>query len=137
METTRHGSRLEGTEQKDTLPGMGPQLGVEHLRRAACGHGGAPLSGGELSVAEVMRAQERRYQWFCERVQRVRPADALAAVLFGAPRRPGRWEEALVELSLSRETTAAALLEQWQPPEHDPALCLFYQICRTHSRRRA
>ena len=133
-ETTRE-TRIDSEQHEQTLPGLGPQLGMERLE-ASCSHGSGAirLTQDEQAALDVIRAQADRYDWFAERVDRDRPVEELAAILMRAQSGPGLWEEALVALSLSHEETASTLLAQWPLPEHDPEMCLFHQICVSRAR---
>ncbi len=124
-------------EHEDTLPGLGPQLGAAYLTRSDEASSSEMDDGESVMVMDVMRAQDARYQWFLERVQTLRSVDELAAILWQPPTGPGMWEAALVELSVSSERLARALLQRWQPPAEDPTLGLFYQICVSRARRSA
>lgn len=123
-------------KEKQTLPGLGPRVGVERLRCDAAQMQHDPLTDEEMQVIDLMRAQVDRYEWFAERIMRRPGVEQFAAVLLRSPAGPGLWEEALVALSLSDDETAHNLLEQWQPPVEDPEMRLFYQVCVSRSRRR-
>lgn len=124
---------METNEQ--TLPGLGPQVGMDELNRNTPLDRQIRLTPDEMRALDVLRAQADRYDWFAARLERRRRVEQLAAVLFRKPAGPGLWEEALVELSLSPEKAAHDLLEQWQPPADDPELGLFHQICKSRARR--
>lgn len=125
-----------------TLPGLGPQLGMEHLQREdeqSCSgeHARAMRLGKEeQAVLDMMGAQIKRYDWFAERVDRTQSIADLAAVLLRSPRGPGLWEQALVALSERDELLAHTLVEQWMPPGDDAELALFHQVCVTRARRK-
>ena len=135
METTHRDAAQEVEETEQTLPGIGPQVGVEELRQEPECAQEIALTADEMRVLDLMRAQADRYEWFAARLDRRRQVDQLAAILLRPPAGPGLWEAALVELSLSSEEMAHNLLEQWQPPVDDPELGLFLQICRSRARR--
>lgn len=137
MKETKIDARRDAEQHEQTLPGLGPQLGIDRLEPSeARGEGALRLTQDEMATLNVIRAQADRYDWFAERVCVQRPVEQLAAILLRAPSGPGLWEEALVALSLSHEETAAVLLDQWPPPEDDVEMCLFYQICVSRARRR-
>jgi hypothetical protein len=132
----------QSADDEQTLPGLGPRLGMEHLRRGdepSCSGEHAremTLNDEEQAVLDMMGAQIKRYDWFAERVEGTRSITELAAVLLRSPRGPGRWEQALVELSVRDDMIAHTLIEQWMPPADDPELALFHQVCVTRARRR-
>ena len=124
-----------GELHEQTLPGLGPQLGIERLEPAqSYGKGAIRLTCDEQAALDVIRAQADRYDWFAERVDLERPVEEFAAVLLREQAGPGLWEEALVALSLSRDVVAATLLANWPPPQEDPEMCLFYDICVSRAR---
>jgi hypothetical protein len=128
---------LGNDQHEETLPGVGPQLGMERLNPSGThGKGALKLTQNEQTALDVIRAQADRYDWFAERVEVERPVEELAVVLFRPRSAPGMWEEALVALSLSYDPTAPTLLTEWLPPEDDPEMCLFHQICVSRARRR-
>ncbi|QDG50029.1 hypothetical protein FIV42_04515 [Persicimonas caeni] len=129
------GQGNEANEQ--TLPGLGPLVGVEELYRHDTEVAREiVLSEEERRVLGLMRAQVARYEWFAKQLSSKGHVEHIAAVLLRAPAGPGLWEEALVALSLCDDETAHNFLEQWQPPADDAELRLFHQICLTRSRRR-
>jgi hypothetical protein len=135
MKETTSDSPSDSELHEQTLPGLGPRLGLERLEKTKPhGNGVIRLTPDEQAVLNLLRAQADRYDWFAERVEVGQSVERLAAVLLRPPSGPGLWEEALVALSLSHEETAYALLEQWQPPAENPEMCLFHQICVSRAR---
>ncbi|MFW5966098.1 MAG: hypothetical protein ACOCV2_01215 [Persicimonas sp.] len=127
-ETKRSGDK-RGVVREQTLPGMGPRLGIEQLhrrrrlrrRRFECEEAKAKLG--------LMRSQMTRYEWFAERLDASVSLAERVATLSRPPVRPGEWERALVALSASDEPEASVFLRQWEPPEDDPLLACFHRIC--------
>ncbi|MGM0557210.1 MAG: hypothetical protein ACQEVA_12580 [Myxococcota bacterium] len=115
---------------QSTLQGLGPTVEFEELELRLQPH----LSGeverrGEDWFVEIMRAQRERYEWFAAQVSPMISIEAHIQSLVDDSRGPGATELALVSLSISGETMARAVLNAWQPPEHDLELSLFHQIC--------
>jgi hypothetical protein len=99
------------------------------------GKGELRLTQDERAALDTIRAQADRYDWFAERVDVNRPVEEFYAILLRERAGPGQWEEALVALSLSHEQAASTLLSKWPPPQEDPEMCLFYDICVSRARR--
>lgn len=121
---------------EETLPGLGPKIGIERLQRREDDAREIRLSGDERAALDLMQAQIERYEWFAQRARPTRSIEELAGVLFRPPEGPGLWEEALVSLSLREDVMAHALLVKWESPAGDAGLELFHQICLSRSRRR-
>lgn len=123
----------DGTDRERTLPGLGPRLGMERLRRVrerrrrerACREGAAKL--------DLVRTQFRRYEWFAARVDTDCSIEEYVSDLNRPPAGPGTWERALVALSLQDDSEARAYLRQWEPPAGDAALASFHQVCMLRS----
>lgn len=113
-----------------TLQGLGPKVDLEELeirlQPKLCRE--VERLGEDWFLA-MMHAQRERYEWFARRAGAEQSIDAHIQALLHGSRGPGATELALVSLSLSGETMARAVLNAWQPPEHDLELSVFHQIC--------
>ncbi len=121
---------MNTTDSASTLPGLGPQVEFEELEIRLDPTVRAEVERrGQGWFVEMMHAQRERYAWFSSQVRAVDSVDAHVQTLVHDARGPGATELALVSLSVSGTTMARAVLNAWQPPEHDLELSLFHQIC--------
>jgi hypothetical protein len=121
----------------NTLQGLGPTVEFEELELRLQPRLSAEVERrGEDWFIRMMRAQRERYEWFAARVSPMMSVDAHIQELVDNARGPGATELALVSLSVSGETMARAVLNAWQPPDHDLELSLFHQICLAEAFRR-
>lgn len=112
-----------------TISGIGVWTGLMPVAKEVYVEYGETRGLDHEAVVQRVDRQLQRYQWFCERIERPRPAERCARTLEQAPAEPSAWERALAELSMLGSLKAKVVLERWELPEDDLDLELFRRVC--------